>query len=87
MPFWIKHTRDGQNYPIAKGPFATQAEADAEKTAMASPPTGNPPADLGVVVEGDLSYPHTLKHPIGKQSLPDGSWETLYSDGTTEAIP
>jgi len=86
MPYWLKFTPDNQNYPIAMGPFDLEADADAAQAERVSPPVGDPPTDAGTVVEGDLGYPHTLKHPIGKQADGAGQDNILYSDGSLEPI-
>lgn len=74
--WWIKHDTEAMAYPTVEGPYETEAEAQAALDTL----------EDGTLVEADLSYPHTLKHPIGKLASGDGQDNTVYSDGTTEPI-
>lgn len=86
MPFWIKYTEDGASYPVAGGPYQTRDEVEAVIASRQSPPEGyDVPSDAGEVVEADLDYPSTLKHPTGKMAIGDVD-HVMFSDGTAEPV-
>jgi len=80
--FWVKHlTSPTGKYEVAQGPFATEAQAQAVIDARSEA------NDPGTIVENDdPSYPHTLKHPIGRQADSTGQDYIVYSDGSKTPI-
>lgn len=80
--WWIKHdiVRHGVTLPVAQGPWNTETEAQAMLDLRSDAD------DPGALVEADASYPHTLKHPVGKMASGDGQDNIVYSDGSMTPI-
>ena len=82
MPYWFKHTPNGQSYPVASGPYKTREEALAAQMDYQNPPSGSPPVDSGEVIEAGNNYPRTLTRILSRMVRGDGTEILILTDGS-----